>query len=103
MPRILPALICATLALLSTPALAQEEGPPCAPYEVVAMHHAEKFGETRIAQAVMGDHLMVVFATPGGETWSIVLVDHQGVGCLRAIGTDWQARSDPAPVPEEGL
>lgn len=98
----IPALI---LAALSSPALAQEEGPPCAPFHQVEAKLAAEFMETRIAQGVTssGQAMLVIFASPNGETWTAVMVRPGGLACMAAAGMDWQIRSDPAPVPEEGL
>jgi hypothetical protein len=94
-----------TVALLSTPALAQEEGPPCAPFDQVEARLAAEFMETRVAQGVTssGQAMLVIFASPNGETWTAVMVRPGGLACMAAAGMDWQARSDPAPVPETGL
>jgi hypothetical protein len=93
-----------TLALLSTPALAQEEGPPCAPLDQAEAYLAAEFQETRVAQGVVagGRAILMFYASPQG-TWTAVMVNHDKVACQVADGTDWQARSDPAPVLEEGL
>jgi len=99
--RIIPVLALLS-TLLSAPAWGQEQN--CAPFDRVSAFHAEKLNETRIAQGISGDgtQMLMIFASPNGETWSIVVVGSDGIACLKARGNDWQVRSDPAPVMEEG-
>jgi hypothetical protein len=87
--------------LLAAPAWAQEQSN-CAPFDVAAAFHANKLNETRVAQGIIEGHMVMIFASPEGATWSLVIVNHEGVACLKARGTDWQTRSDPAPVQEQG-
>jgi hypothetical protein len=58
---------------------------------------------TLLAAPAMAQAMLLIFATPDGATWTAVMLRHDGVGSMAAAGSDWQARSDPVPVPEEGL
>jgi hypothetical protein len=101
----------ATAAVLSTllaaPAWGQDAPPqrPCGPIDQIAAKLGAEYQETRVQQGVAQDGamLLVIFAAPDGATWTAVMVRPDGVGCMAAAGTDWQARSDPAPAVEEGL
>lgn len=96
--------IQALLLSIALPAEAQEEDKStCAPFDVAVRFHAERLGETRVAQGIVEEQMVMIFASPLGESWSLVVVDHDGTACMKAHGTDWQVRNDPAPVPEEGL
>jgi hypothetical protein len=99
--RIKVVIAAALSTLLAAPALAQEDSN-CAPFDVAAAFHANKLNETRVAQGIIEGHMVMIFASPEGASWSLVIVNHEGVACLKARGTDWQTRSDPAPVQEQG-
>lgn len=92
------------IAALSIPvsAVAQEK---CAPFDQVQAMLAAEYQETVVAQAIMGqgEAMLVLFAAKDGRTWTAVVVKHDGLGCMAAGGTDWQARHDEAPAVEEGL
>jgi phage/plasmid primase-like uncharacterized protein len=97
-------LILPLLALLSiaAPAWGQDK---CAPYDQVEAMLAAEFQEIRVQQGIVGEGeaMLVIFASPNGETWTAAMVRPDGVACLAAAGSDWVTRSDPAPVQEEGL
>jgi hypothetical protein len=103
-------LIALSLACLAAPAVAQEAAPPspqdrCAPLDRVEAMLAAEFRESRVQQGIVGDgnSMLLIYASPNGETWSAVVVRSDGVGCLASAGSDWTARHDPAPASEEGL
>ncbi len=103
----LKVVAAALLSTLPLPALAQEQVEatvPCAPFEIAERFHAEKLGETRVAQGLSedGSQILMIFAAPDGASWSVVVVNHDGVACLRAHGSDWQLRHDVPAVPEQG-
>lgn len=95
-------IYAALLSTLSLPAWAQEN---CAPIDQIEAKLAAEYRETRVQQGVAGDGrmMLVIFAAPNGATWTAVMVRSDGVGCMAAAGQDWQTRSDPAPVQDEGL
>jgi hypothetical protein len=102
----LPLIALGLSTLLATPALAQDaQLPACAPIDQIAAKLAAEYQETRVQQGVVGEGraMLLIFATPDGATWTAVMLRHDGIGCMAAAGSDWQARSDPAPVPETGL
>jgi hypothetical protein len=105
MRRIVAAAAVALSTLLATPALAQEQQPTCAPIDQIEANLAAEYQETRVQQGVVGEGraMLLIFAAPDGATWTAVMLRHDGIGCMAAAGSDWQARSDPAPVPETGL
>jgi hypothetical protein len=96
-------LILAALSTLAAPAWAQEQA--CAAIGDIEAKLAAEYRETRVQQGVVGEGraMLVIFAAPDGATWTAVMVRPDGVGCMAAAGSDWQARHDqPAPA-EEGL
>lgn len=66
---------------------------------------AQEFQEVRVHQGIgpEGSHMLAIFASPEGKTWTAVIVKSDGMACIADGGTDWQERKDKAPVPEEGL
>ena len=96
-------LILPLLALLSIAGPAWGQEPMCGTLEEVEAGLAP---ETRVHQGIgqmNGSHMTMTYATPDGATWTAVVVSPTGRACVVDFGTDWQTRSDPAPVPEEGL
>lgn len=83
------------MALASGPAVAE---PVCGERGAIARLLRTDFGERPVADAVTawGRHL-VLFTTPGGASWSIVVTDPGGVSCLIAAGEDWRSHSPDAP------
>jgi hypothetical protein len=102
--RLKVAFAAALSTLLAAPALAQEQQPACAPIDQIAAKLAAEYSETRVQQGVVGEGqaMLLIFAAPDGATWTAVMLRHDGVGCMAAAGSDWQARSDPAPDQEQG-
>lgn len=100
---LLTVIALSTLSLLATagPALAQER--PCAPLDQAEAYLAGEFQETRVGQGIGGNGqtMVMLYASPAG-TWTVLVVNPEGVACQAADGTDWQNRSDPAPETEEG-
>ena len=96
--------IFAALSTLALPAWAQEQ-PACAPIDQIEAKLAAEYRETRVQQGVVGDGraMLLIFATPDGATWTAVMLRHDGVGCMAAAGSDWQARHDQPAAPETGL
>jgi hypothetical protein len=87
------ALAIAVAALLIARAQAEEPGAQhpqlaqCLP--VTVMHDRLKavYDEQQLAYGLMGNGVMLeLWASPGGETWSVLLVSTEGMSCLTASG-----------------
>jgi hypothetical protein len=90
------------LALLSTLAFPAMAEPNCGSMADWNRMLAEKYGEQEIRQGVSdGGHLMHLYMTPDGSTWTIV-GEQAGTekGCQLDGGTD--LREPPAPEPDQG-
>ena len=92
MSRSLTALLtAATLAVFSWPALAQPTGQVCGAHAEIAGKLAEHYREKRIGYGILADGRMVeMYATAGGETWSLVVTWTSGMSCLMAVGQRWK-------------
>ncbi len=87
--------------LIPSPADGQD-APTCNTRDNLARFLAETHGEARIATGLSGHGSMLeVFASAGGETWSIIFTSPGGSSCLVAFGEIWrQVRA--ATVEREG-
>jgi hypothetical protein len=92
------AALLAAAMLTAPPALAQK--PPCGPFEDMRANLKKDRHETILQTGLVDERtLIVVFAAPNGETWTILSVDSSGFACAVAGGTDWDVGHD---VEEEG-
>lgn len=56
----------------------------------------ERAGEKAVGGGLISDTLALqVFASPNGETFSVVAINARGVGCLVAMGRDWDLGAIP--------
>lgn len=84
------AIIVATL-----PAQAAMCGPR---NEIVGAITGEKFKESRVGIGIIGKStVMEVYASAGGETWTILLTTPNGITCILTTGKGWQQfKAEPA-------
>lgn len=63
----------------------------CIDHESARKQLLEAYGESPVALGVASNGgLVVVFATPSGSTWTIVVATPQGMSCPVAAGENWQ-------------
>jgi len=92
-----------TVALLSTllsaPAWGQQQ---CGPMDQIAAALGAEYQEVEIRQGIsLRGHLMHLFMSPDGATWTIVgEKPGTGVGCVFDGGTNLQ--EPPMPEPDQG-
>lgn len=82
------------MSLYVTASPAQQQ--PCAPF---AQWKAalEKAKQKLIGLGPIGEtHVVMFWATPGGEHWTILSVDTTGKACAMAAGADWDQGRIPA-------
>ncbi|RJG46486.1 hypothetical protein [Mesorhizobium sp. DCY119] len=78
----------AALSLSAFPAFADD--PNCAPTSAMASVLKSEFNETPASYGVATDKVaLVIFVSPGGETWSAVAVGTDGMACLLQSGKYW--------------
>lgn len=79
-------ILCIVMAL--SPANAE---PQCADYKTLQAALLEKFHEapTNAGLAAEGKAAYMVFATPKGESWTLVIVGVNGKSCVVGAGTNW--------------
>jgi hypothetical protein len=77
-----------------------DAAPACHRYGDVAKALAEGFAERPVAFGVQSDGtLMQVFASPSGDTWTVVLTDAGGKSCVVAEGVRWESLPPPPKGP----
>lgn len=92
------ALILATLHLWAAPMMAVAQAPQCAPLDRMVEGLANGWQEAPVGRGMQGGELIVmVFAAPEGETWTIIGVGPDGTACLLASGAAWETLPRPAP------
>jgi len=103
------AIVGAILTLYAiTPALSQE-GPPqarpgCMPLIELRGRLAQEYHETEVAGGLAKNGpAIVVFASPDGETWTIVGVQPNGMACFLSVGEGWYTGGDKAPEGDAGI
>ena len=89
------ALIC--LALYAAPASAAS----CLPRAAAVEHHSRVWGEVPAGMGITstGGRMAELFVNPSTGSWSLASTDVEGMTCLVARGSDWQA-VEPAPQGE---
>src|SRR3546814_879242 len=82
--RTLAGLIAVSLAIFSSPALAE---PVCGPRDVIVKALEKEFHETAIFRGLSMDGRIMyeVYASPEG-TWTVVLSNPTGTACVREAG-----------------
>lgn len=64
--------------------------PLCLPRSELAVHLAENYGETLIAQGLDNRGALIeLFAAPSRERWTLTETDVDGRSCLIAAGEYW--------------
>ncbi len=85
------------LALLASPIAAQ---PSCAPFSTIDGHLSEKYGETvQATGAINGGVAMLVYANTQTGSWTVVIVQPNGLACMRAAGADYAYPAMPSGEP----
>ena len=93
---VVAAYLLALWAFLAPPAAAQTQcGPRDAVLRVLARDYHE--GVAGRGLAVNGQMVEVTVSPKGG--WSIIVTSPQGVTCIAATGTGWEAVKDVLGVP----
>lgn len=87
------------LALPALLPLRTEAQPRCAPHDQVAQKLAETFGEARRAMGLAADNtVMELYAAETTGSWTLTVTLPNGLTCLVAAGTTFEALSDPLPA-----
>ena len=74
--------------------------PACQTHDEIMQMLDQKFAETPTALGLQSNgHLIQVFASKDGMTWTIVTTRPDGVSCIVALGRHWEAVPDPVLEP----
>jgi hypothetical protein len=94
-------LLAAPLAA-ATPAQADPltAQPACQSRDDISQLLTQRFDEVPTALGLQSNgHLIQVFVSKDGQTWTIVTTRPDGISCIVALGQHWQALEIPAPDP----
>ena len=88
--RFRPGWAIAGLLLFIAETAEAQQPPPCGPRSVIVESLEDKHGESLVAVAVSErGHLIEIFATPAGETWTILATTVGGRSCMIDNGETW--------------
>ena len=84
-----------SLSLCSEPVRAQ--GPvPCIPWKILKDRLAATHGESVVSSGRINERsAVIVMASPGGDTFTVIVVDARGLACPIAAGRGWEPGSLP--------
>lgn len=86
--------LAAALSLLAAPALA---GTNCAPIDQVVARLTDGYGEHIVWEGITAAPLLMqVWGNADTGSWTLVILDADGVACVSAYGDDWAL---PVPQP----
>ncbi|TSD87274.1 hypothetical protein FFK22_018240 [Mycobacterium sp. KBS0706] len=89
-------LLAAGIALAGTTAQAGPAAPVCAPYDAFAAALRDQVKEVPVARMLSTrGHVVEILASPGGETYTILVVTPDGLACVVDFGEAY------SPVPEK--
>lgn len=75
------------LATCSEPADAQ---PLCRPWPAMQAEALARYGQTVVSRGVLNaEAVLIVLASPSGETFTVVVVGVTGKACIVATGRGW--------------
>jgi hypothetical protein len=59
---------------------------------------ARDFNEVEVGGGFLNPQsVLILFMSPGGDTWTIAALGTDGQACIWAVGKDWFQRSIPSP------
>ncbi len=102
MKTILSAAILAAILLIASPVAAQSDNQICVSHADWAKSLRMGYQE-RVIGSGMGDGgiFFELFASPNGETWTILFTYPAGLTCALASGKGWQSITPPPDEPAE--
>jgi hypothetical protein len=87
---VLTALTVTAIGALWASRADAQEGPPCAPTTELVAKLKDKYGEVEVGGGIFNEQVVVIpFASPGGDTWTILSIGTDGFACILSHGTDW--------------
>ncbi len=102
MRAILSAAILAAFLAVASPAADAAGHQICVSHDNWAKSLYMGYQERLVAAGITaGGHLLEVFASPDGETWTILYTPPGGLTCGLASGEAWLNYPDPPDVPTE--
>ena len=98
-----PMALAAVGACLILSTCAEAEAQACMPAEKVRQVLASRFHEIPVSYGqIDASSVLMLFLAPDGETFSLVVMRTDGLGCLLSSGTGWEQRDVPGKPDREG-
>lgn len=73
----------------------------CAQHGTMVENLADKYGEQKTNAGLTGQQVMEVYANPETGTWTVLMVNANGLACMVAAGEIWLTfEPETAPVGE---
>lgn len=83
------------IALLLLPSMALAAIPDCYRHQELELRLRQQYQESKTQFGLTDTgHLMELFITESGSTWTMVLTDPDGTACLLASGEHWMKIAD---------
>lgn len=66
---------------------------------------ADRYDEVPTARGItnLGKHVVELFTSRDGESWTMIVTDARGVSCGVAVGQTWQSVPVVEPIESPGL
>jgi len=80
----------AALAMLATPAMAQQQQMACGERTGLLEHLKDKFKESAAGVGMTGNGAVIELMTSESGSWSLILTFPSGRSCLMATGDGWE-------------
>lgn len=79
---------CATILLMPSAARSQEQR--CGTWETIKTFAAKTYGEAPLGGGLINqEQALIMLASPGGNSWTLVSLTTHGLACVLASGNDW--------------
>jgi hypothetical protein len=96
----IPAMLASLLGVTPASAQAPPVAPACHSHADLAKMLGEKFAEQPSALGVQANgHLVEVFVSNEGTSWTIVVTRPDGWSCIVAVGEHWESLPNPVTSP----
>lgn len=93
MKSVIAALIASAFV---TPASAQATQQKCGPWKETRERFEKQFHEVVTSVGLVNkDNILIVIASPNGASFTIFMLDRNGIACAMAAGTGWEPGTNP--------
>lgn len=99
-PAVLVGMLCLTAPASAQPPRQSAPTPACHSHADLTKMLDQKFAEQPSALGLQANgHLVEVFVSNDGTSWSIVVTRPDGWSCIVAVGQNWESLPNPITGP----